>query len=126
MKADIATFPRRFIPSLLACFMIAAPLPLRADWKWDNDVVEAISTPEEYKAVFTFQNTGTEPLTAEAINSCCSCTVFSFKATSVTPGKSGTLSIIIDRAKSSTSKATFDFIVLGAGATATKLQVIAK
>jgi hypothetical protein len=46
--------------------------------------------------VFTFQNTGSEPLRVETVRTTCGCTAADFEQKSIAPGQTGTITIHFD------------------------------
>lgn len=82
-----------FLPLVTIFF----PLLAHADWQWENDLTTATLVPHLYRAQFRFENDGKIPLTVSDVVFSCPCVVSHFQATSAKPGKTGVLTIFIER-----------------------------
>ena len=98
-------------------FLLAVPLffpaNLRADWQWNNDLAVAKTGSDGYEARFTFETTGTSPISVGGLNFSCTCTVYHYEAAAARLGKSGALVVHVNREGNATPGQDLSLIVWG-------------
>jgi hypothetical protein len=100
------------------------PFALHANWQWQNDLTTAAALPDQYEAKFQFENKGKVPLTVSNVVFSCPCVVSHFEATSAQPGKTGVLTIHIDRYGDGKAGQELDLIVVGPASTTSREMTI--
>lgn len=101
--------PHRWLVAICGLICNSA---LRADWVWPGDraVAAATAAASQRVAVFTFHNAGTKPVTVRELMFACSCTKYSFTATTAQPGQDGELRI---RLPADTRDVTLEVVAFG-------------
>ena len=79
----------KILPSFAAFFSLASLV--HAGLQWENKRLEfhPSATDTEVKAEFTFTNTGSEPVTIDAVKSGCDCTTVSLEKKTCQPAEKG-------------------------------------
>jgi hypothetical protein len=108
------------------CLLVPIFIPLlaHADWQWENDLTTATVSAHQYKAQFRFDNTGKTPVTVTSVVFSCPCVVSHFETTSAKPGKTGVLTIRIDRDDDAKAGQDLDLIVVGPSSTTSREMTI--
>ena len=102
-----------FLPLVAMVWIIFSNNPVRADWRWQNDMVTATVLPKWYEAKFSFENKGTGPVTVTDVTFSCGCIVYRFASTTAKAGEKGTLTVRIQRTDDEASDKDLDLIVNG-------------
>jgi hypothetical protein len=108
-------------PALVTIFF---PLVAHADWQWENDLATAAISPNQYRVSFRFENNGKLPVKVTDLTFSCPCIVYHFQSKPVAPGKSGILTIQIDRGDDEQAGEDLDLIVRGTASTTSRQLTI--
>jgi hypothetical protein len=82
---------------ILLGVVLAPVLNVRAEWSWAETEVTAVPSGEQMVATFTFHNKGNKPITITELKFSCSCTDYSFKATTADSKGTGVVRIFLSR-----------------------------
>ena len=93
LKLTTTTRQGRSARILLCGLMLCQPLP--AGWVWQRDQASATGAGSQWVAVFTYHNTGSQPVLVGELMFACSCTKHSFTATRAAAGGDGELRILL-------------------------------